>query len=178
MKRYIESLSGLLAFVACAMFAAFAFSLPILAVAEETTATVAGGTGLLSGKPELNVDFQATEVLVPIAFFLTLAAVIFIVHYMRYRQSQEIQQSIRLMVEKGVEIPKELLLPTRRRMLPQSDLRRGLVLTALGVVLPIAMFINEPGNRDWVWGIIPLAIGIAYLISFKVERREEKAAVL
>lgn len=110
------------------------------------------------------------EVIVPVAVFLFTFGVVFIKYYWQFRQNQELQQSIRLMVEKGVDIPMELLTPDRETPTAQKDFRRGLILTGMGLVIPAAILYE--GDKGWVWGFIPLVLGISYLISARVQLKK------
>jgi hypothetical protein len=88
----------------------------------------------------------------------------------RIRRSRQLHETIRLMVEKGQPIPPELLQsqdPPRR---PRSDLRTGLVLVSVGIG-SILFFYGVGGNTANVWGLglIPLLMGLAFLITWKIE---------
>ena len=109
----------------------------------------------------------AVAVIAVIGFFSTtifgLAAVLFAVHRI-YRQRAE---TLRLMVEKGVAIPPELISPPPR---PASDLRRGLVLLMFGLGLSICLLATSEVRGMWTLGLVPLLVGAGYLIVFRVTR--------
>ena len=65
---------------------------------------------------------ELVAIVVPIAFFATIVGFVWLALLYRGRSEQERQQTLRLMVEKGVEIPAELLVRPRS---PIADLRRG-----------------------------------------------------
>jgi len=72
-----------------------------------------------------------------------------------------------LMIEKGQPIPPELLQsqdPPRR---PKSDLRSGLVLVGIGIGVGIFLYVQH-GNV-WPAALIPLLMGVAFLITWKIE---------
>lgn len=110
----------------------------------------------------------AVAIVVPVAFFLFIFGIIFVGFYMRYKKSRDLQTTIRLMVEKGAPVPMELIVEPENKS--SYDIRRGLILTFIGITLPVAMAVSNPGDKDWVWGLIPLAIGLAYLISARVSK--------
>ncbi|MCB0411939.1 MAG: hypothetical protein KDD22_05395 [Bdellovibrionales bacterium] len=96
------------------------------------------------------------EVAVPLGLFLCIVLVVLSFLYFRTLQLKEVQKSIQAMVEKGMNVPVELIVKPERRS-KRSDLKRGLVLLASGVSISLAMWISEPQSRDWAWGFVPLA---------------------
>ncbi len=94
-----------------------------------------------------------------------------LVLFFRYRDNQNLYQIVNNMVDKGMEIPTHLL-QLQIKKAPRSDLHKGLILISLG--LGIACFLKIQGGDGWSLGIIPLFIGIAYLIIWKLESGKEK----
>ena len=79
------------------------------------------------------------------------------------------------LIEKGLPVPPQLLGPTQRR--EGSPLMRALTLIGLGIGLSaflFAMFGRWYGL--WAVGLIPLAIGVAQLIAYKLEPQRTGAA--
>jgi hypothetical protein len=108
---------------------------------------------------------------VPVCFFTTLAIIVAVMHF-RSRAEQGRHAMVRFMVEQGRDVPKELLAPPRR---PSSLLLRGLVLLAAGIGLGIALLLA--GERDVAgFGIIPALIGLAFLVTWRVESGHQRAA--
>jgi hypothetical protein len=111
---------------------------------------------------------QTTEALVAITGMLVafglpvilVAAILFFKHR-RLRMNHE---TIARLAEKGVPVPAELLDPPRRG---HYGLRGGLVLVALGIAL--AIFFREAGG-PWSIGLIPGLMGVALLLSWRIER--------
>lgn len=67
------------------------------------------------------------------------------------------------LAEKGQPIPPQLFMVTDE---PFSDLRRGVVLVGLGLGLSLFLFeIDKP----WSLGLIPLFMGVGYLVVWKLE---------
>lgn len=115
----------------------------------------------------MNAAMEITPWAVPLGFFACIALVVFAVMYFRTRQEAEKQKSIQSMVAKGMQVPIELIIkPERHSKL--RDQKTGLLLIGTGLAVIIAMLITEPGSRDWAWGFVPVAIGIAFLISAKL----------
>jgi hypothetical protein len=94
--------------------------------------------------------------------------------YRRKREMFEMHHKERMAaIEKGIEVPAlapDLLQSRMQRPTPGDLLRRGLILLFVGMALVIAMSYEE-SRLSW-WGLLPAAIGLAYLISFFVERRQ------
>jgi len=94
----------------------------------------------------------------------------------RYRRQKLAHETMRLMIEKGLPVPMELINPPPPAKRPKSDLRRGLIWVALGGGLMILLkkIGGEPGL--WATGLTPALIGVAYLIcwiaGWTQERRE------
>lgn len=94
----------------------------------------------------------------------------------RYQQTQARYQTILQLAEKGVELPPQLLVEPN---LVYSERRRALVLIGGGLGL-MAMFLALPGPLDnglsihrlWGIGLLPLMIGLGYLASWWLNRRE------
>lgn len=103
-----------------------------------------------------------------------LAAVLIVIAVVAgiLRAAQQRGQTLRLMVEKGVQIPPELIAPPPR---PQSDLRRGVILASFGIGLGVFLM-TVPGLRPmWTLGLVPLFVGIGYLISSRLAKSEASA---
>lgn len=87
-----------------------------------------------------------------------------------YRVYRQRHDTLRLMVEKGVAIPPELLSPPRS---PASDLRKGLVLTMGGLGLGIFLFAVAELRGMWTLGLVPLLVGLGYLVTWRLVGRNE-----
>lgn len=94
--------------------------------------------------------------------------------YRRKRDLFQLHHAERMAaIDKGVDLP---TLPpeffadyqTRRRTAADS-LRPGLVLSLVGIALTVALFLTY--REYWVWGLIPLAVGIAHLLFYRIEQR-------
>lgn len=112
-------------------------------------------------------------ILVPISAIVMGLLLAILAVWWGFRKEQEKQKTIRLALEKGVELPEELFKDHKslRKRTPMENLRRGLILTFLGVALSVALWFVAGNN--FVWGLIPLAVGIAYLIYFFITRNKK-----
>lgn len=77
-------------------------------------------------------------------------------------------------IDKGMEVPPlppEFFQDGRRRVRVLSDyLRRGLILVLVGVALTVALYGAAP--RNYLWGLLPIAVGLANLLFYWVESRK------
>ena len=103
--------------------------------------------------------------MIPVAFFTMVFALFAVPAYLRFRQKRIMHDTIRLLAEKGQPIPTELLI---EKPLPRSDLRRGVVLCALGAGLIV--FFLCVSREVWGIGAIPLFLGIGYLVAWRIQR--------
>ncbi len=114
------------------------------------------------------------EELIPIAMFAAIALIFFIVLYFRQRSRADMQQTIRLALERGTELTPELISRLGAPAEPSKnrDLRLGLIWMALAIGLALCGFaVPDPtGNalRGCLAGAaFPFAIGLAYLIMWR-----------
>lgn len=117
-----------------------------------------------------------SEALIP--FFVMLAPVLIVFIVFRYRQqrSKIRYEALVQLAEKGVTLTPQLLTEPQA---VYSERRRALILigTGLGIML---MFFAVPGHFDngyslsnlWGLGLLPLMIGLGYLASWWLNRRD------
>jgi hypothetical protein len=112
--------------------------------------------------------------LVPIVMFLVLLLGVLIVQLAGVRRERERQRTLQVMVEKGAAIPPELIAPPVRAPQPEADLRRGLVIAGTGLGLAGFFLAFSPQGMPqglWSVGLVPLFIGLGYLIVYFVAKR-------
>ena len=146
---------------------------PPAPAAGATTSTKAGGQeGGDKSKMRLRYqqDHSLTSILVPISFFLCILLLVGTIQYMSLRKDRNKHRTLQLMVERGAQIPVELITSQKRR---GSDLRRGLVLvgTGLGITLFLLMTKDARSSGAFGLGLIPALIGCGYLLAWKLEGR-------
>jgi len=92
--------------------------------------------------------------------------------YRRKKDMFELHHKERMAaIEKGMEVPSipaDFFLSRKRRPTPGDLLRRGLILLFVGGALTLALA-QEIRSHAW-WGLLPAAVGLAYLMSYFVER--------
>jgi hypothetical protein len=118
---------------------------------------------------------QIEEVVIPLAAFVMVVGIIALGVTQRLKRARILHETIRIMIEKGQPIPPELLQPQEPRRGPRSDLRRGLVFIGIGIALLFMFFGHGDGMLRWV-GLIPLLMGVAFLITWKVESNKNGQA--
>jgi hypothetical protein len=120
--------------------------------------------------PELVFPIVAITMLTVFGAPVLIVAVIMLINYAKARS---LHRTVQTLVEKGQPIPAALLAPPSMPR-PRSDLRRGVVLGAIGIGL--IMFLGiEDGWQDGAWalGLIPGLIGVGYLIVWKLEKKKD-----
>ncbi len=132
---------------------------------------------LLALLPAFARASELTETVTPIAIVGTVfgftALIIAIVAYGRFRNQKLRHETIRLAIEKGQPLPAEVLDPARRRDPHTADLRRGLVLVALGLGAGLFFYFSTPPGapeHTWAVGFVPGLMGIAYVASHFLAR--------
>lgn len=113
------------------------------------------------------------EIIVPVAFFLCVAIIGALVLVGYSRHTAQRHQTLRAMVEKGMQIPPELLGHTKRPSSPASDRRRGILLICAGI--GIAAFLLLSGGEEGAGlGLIPILIGVGYLLVARLDGRRDR----
>jgi Flp pilus assembly protein TadB len=105
-----------------------------------------------------------------VTFGLPVLIVALALNY-KSKRDRMIHDTIAKLAEKGLPVPPELLEHTPRSI-GNRDLRSGLVLIAVGIGLMI--FFNQIGKSSWAIGLIPGLIGVAFIISWYIDRRLSK----
>ncbi len=99
------------------------------------------------------------------SFFLILISIPF---YFNHKKIKERHVIINNLIAKGQEIPKELIVHSSVQ--GRSDFHKGVILIALGISVVIVLLSLKIANNYWTVGLIPMLIGIAYLVSFKFDK--------
>lgn len=133
-----------------------------------------------------------TPILIVLIIFSAITAVVFGPTYLRFREKREIQETVRHAIDKGQQLPADLIdamtrevqskLPSRTR-----DMRRGIIWLAVGVGLAAFGLLSDLawndnwGDSDWngvgsgMLGVaaIPFTIGLAFIaLSFFNKNKE------
>jgi hypothetical protein len=103
--------------------------------------------------------------LVAVAGFAFTLLIVLALMAFRRAQEHERYETMRRLIEKGAEIPKELLGVVAKE---GSDLRRGVVFIALGVGLTVFIM----SGSAWGLGALFVCIGLGYLLSSRMEKKK------
>lgn len=82
-------------------------------------------------------------------------------------------------IEKGLELPADPaeIDPTSVLRRPRH-LLRGLVLLLGGIALSIALALDRAADHSYLFGLLPAAVGLAYLIYYFLEGKHEAARAI
>jgi hypothetical protein len=96
--------------------------------------------------------------------------IVAVILYFGFSRNRMMHRTVRMMAEKGQPIPPGLLAPPTPAVRQRHDMRRGVVLTMIGVGLMIFLgAVNDWEGGAWSLGLIPFLIGAGYLIVWKLE---------
>jgi Domain of unknown function (DUF6249) len=114
--------------------------------------------------------------IVAIVFMTIFGAPVLIVGlilYFSFSRSRALHRTVRMMVEKGQPVPEALLNPPPAQR-QRSDLRRGIVLTMIGIgVMAFIGAASEWEGGGWTLGLIPFLIGVGYLLVWKLDTKKD-----
>ena len=100
--------------------------------------------------------------------------IVAVILYFGFSRNRMMHKTIRMMVEKGQEVPAALLAPPPPAQRQRSDMRRGVVLVMVGLGLMIFLgAVNAWEGGAWAIGIIPFLIGLGYLLVWKMEGKKD-----
>ena len=110
--------------------------------------------------------------------FLTLfgapVLIVAVIMYFGFSKNRMMHRTVRMMVEKGQEVPAALLAPPPPAVRQRSDMRRGVVLVMVGLGLMLFLgAVNDWEGGGWALGIIPFLIGVGYLLVWKLEGKKD-----
>jgi hypothetical protein len=103
---------------------------------------------------------------VPIVMFLSVAIVLGLFFFFRFRTRREIQRTLRTAIEQGQELTPEVLDRLGESTAGVADFRRGVLSMAVGVgVAAFGVFLGEEDALRPMLAIsaFPFLVGLAYL---------------
>ena len=122
---------------------------------------------------------RATQSNIPLLILVILFAIPLAfaggVFFARYKNYQQLNETVRALIEKGVSIPPEMLTPNAPKGPAMSDFRKGLLLIWSGIGAAFLLGIVIHGSRAWSLSLIPIFTGLAYLVLWRLERRKATA---
>lgn len=121
-------------------------------------------------------DGPPVEIIVPVIFFLTFPACMFLFYFFKFLTGREKQVTLRRMVESGAQIPHEMFMEGKSGIQPiEKDRKNGILFTlsSLGGI-GFLLIMNTETKGLWAIGLIPLLTGIGYLINWKLAEAQNK----
>lgn len=121
------------------------------------------------------------EVLVPLGLFAMIAAIVIVPRYLKSIERQKLQDTLRASIEKGAELPPEvvqaLTSDVKPAPSPYRDLRAGVIWLGLAIgfaALGFAVSFEEPDALYPMLGVaaFPGFIGLALIILAVVAGRK------
>jgi hypothetical protein len=119
------------------------------------------------------------DVVIPIVAITLLTVfgapvlIVGLILYFSFSRSRALHRTVRMMVEKGQPVPAALLNPPPA-LRQRSDLRRGVVLTMVGLGLMVFFgAVNDWEGGAWTLGLIPFLIGAGYLLVWKLDTKKD-----
>ncbi len=123
-------------------------------------------------------DFDETIIIPVLAILLIFGSpllIVAIVVIQSYRKRKLLHNSIDKLIDKGMDIPPELFDSMQNKPKnPVGYLKKGVLLTAVGIGVFIWLAALAGSDVATV-GLIPLLIGIGYIVLYKVDRRKAEA---
>jgi len=100
--------------------------------------------------------------------------VIFLILLFSGKKTTKKLDTLLKVVELGGKVEPEMLEMLNEPVGPDADLRKGLIWLAVGIPLTLGLAMTD-GDAPWVFGLIPVFIGGAYLIVMKIalDKKEE-----
>jgi hypothetical protein len=126
--------------------------------------------------PDVIVLRHLLPFIIPIIALLIPIVAIVMSMMRKMRQEQLMHETLRQMVEKGQPIPPELL--SGRGLTSWTDevkakspnqLRDGAMSVAAGLGLAAMFYVMRPDGWLWAIGLVPLFVGVAMLIVWRIE---------
>lgn len=122
------------------------------------------------------VDVDASSTVVPIFLFLAVALTFCAKYYFAHRARQEVQNTVRMALERGTPLTPELLDRLGQPARPvQNDLRRGVVGICLGFgIAGFGFILGEPDATRPLMaiGVVPVLLGLAYLVLWRLSGKK------
>jgi hypothetical protein len=122
---------------------------------------------------------EIPEIVIPIVAITLLTVfgapvlIVGLILYFSFSRSRAMHRTVRMMVEKGQPVPEALLNPPPAQR-QRSDVRRGVVLTMIGIGLMVFFgAVNDWEGGAWTLGLIPFLIGVGYLLVWKLDTKKD-----
>ncbi len=136
----------------------------------DVSGAATGGVHLGSGDDSASVTDMLIAMTAITLIFGSPLLIVAVVLYANYRKKRLVHDTISQYVSSGKDVPAEVMSSLQAEVTPKSSLRKGLVMTGAGLGI-IACFVVMGKNGAAALGLIPLFIGFAQLLIWKLEAR-------
>ncbi len=106
--------------------------------------------------------------------FLTAILIVFFVMYTKRKKEQQFVTLYEKAIESGRDLPADFF--RRPQEDQKSHLLKGMIWFGVGIGITIGGLILMGFNSPWAFGLIPSLVGIAYGISYFVEKKNKSNA--
>lgn len=126
-------------------------------------------------RQQIKLDEEKNEMwlprVMPFSAFIFVLLLLSIIFGYEWKKDKNRNETIRRYLEKGIEVPRQLLVDKDNpgSWKPVSDVRKGLIWFSVGLGVSLTLFIISESARGAAIGIIPLFIGIGYLVAAKLD---------
>lgn len=114
------------------------------------------------------------SIIVPVVFFMCILGIVIGVLVYKARKDKQLQITLRAMVEKGAEIPPELIAPPAKK---SNDRRRGILLLAAGLGISLGLAVIAFWDKEALagsgMGLVLVFLGLGYLIVAGMEKKSD-----
>jgi len=116
---------------------------------------------------------MGVEIFVPLGLFLMVAAIVIVPRWVRSRDRRDMQETVRHALDKGQELPAELVdaiaKASHKPVTAQTDLRRGVIWLAIAAGIATFGWMIGMEEQEAVYPLIGMAaipafLGLAFVI--------------
>jgi hypothetical protein len=116
------------------------------------------------------------ELLIPISFFAMIAALAIVPQWLKSKERQRVQETLRAAYERGQPVDPAVIeamtsdVKANTTPAPFRDVRRGVIFLAVALAFTIVGFVHgyfegyDEGAWAWYVAVFPGLVGLAYLI--------------
>jgi len=138
----------------------------------ENLPDVANMAGMAMNHTDVPAILSMMVPIVAIVFGIGVAMLGMWLDFRKKREMFQLHHAERMAaIEKGIDLPPlppEFFQSSKQEKTPYTYLRRGLMWLLVGIAITAALWGTH--ESDFWWGLVPVAIGVAHLIGFLVER--------
>ncbi|UAA37410.1 hypothetical protein KIH87_11860 [Paraneptunicella aestuarii] len=110
---------------------------------------------------------------VPIIASICIAVAFIVFSFLNSRNHSEVHKTIRATLENGTQLTPDLVEQLNTyRATGIADLRRGIIITSIGVATFVAGIITDAMREFGTVGVFPLFMGIGFLIVWKLNQNK------